>query len=227
MEAFFKPDPDYDWDSLGWPEPVSIAGNVYQLDHFASDTPAGTYPDHMVFLQTDRQDPTLEDSLTDHYIMAYNLESRSRFAGLGESGIGMINTSNPQENGGGYLGGVVLALNTMDAGRVEVTFDAGTVLPNSRPYGLRLRARTGIDREWQDLLDEEGNPIDYIRSDNAGHSSQFGPFDLPADHLGEPYIQLKWRYHALPTDVTGPRAFLRLDNVEVRGYKDPIGWMLY
>ncbi|MCC5876456.1 MAG: CotH kinase family protein [Candidatus Sumerlaeia bacterium] len=227
ITANFAPDPNYNWNNLGWPSPAILSEGVYTLDLFDPETQAGTYPDHTIFLQTDHQDPMLNDPLTEPYTIAYNLESRSRIAGLDGLGIGMINTSNPQEDGGGYLGGVVLALNTMDTKRVEVSFEAGTVLPNSRPYAIRLRGRSGIDGEWFDLQDNNGDAVEYVRNANAGHTQHFGPIDLPDELINEPYIQLKWRYHALETTESGPRAFLRINDIAVKAHQNPIGWMLY
>lgn len=227
IKAVFTPDPDFDWEGLGWPSPAVLADDAYTLDFFAADTPAGFYPANMIFLQTDVPDPRLDDPMIEPYIMPYDLSSRSRFAGLGDSGIGMINTSNPQEDGGGFLGGVVLALNTLEVGRAEVRFTAGTVLPNERPYALRLRARVGVDTGWFDVLDEEGDPVEYTGNVSTGHFEDFGPITLPNNLMGHPYVQLKWRYHALPTTVTGPRAFLRLDNLQVTGYPSPDGWLFY
>jgi hypothetical protein len=216
--ALFEPDPDYPWSRLE-PQPVRLAQESFALQTFDSATPPGTYPDHMVFLQSTVQDPTLAHPMEEPWTLAYNLDNRSRLLGLGSDGIGFINTGNPQEEGGGYVGAAVVALDTVGCTRVELTFLAGTVLPNSRPYALRLQARPEPDAPWFDLLDAAGNPIEYASHPTPGHTQAFGPIALPASLLGRPYAQLRWRYHALPTTATGPRAFLRLDDITLRAIR--------
>ncbi|MCC5877293.1 MAG: CotH kinase family protein [Candidatus Sumerlaeia bacterium] len=223
----FELDPDYDWGAHGFAEPFPLRQGDYLLTHFDENTPAGSYPGNMVFLQTDVQDPTLDDPLFEPYIMAYNLESRSRIAGLGDAGIGIINTSNPQEDGGGYLGGVVLSLDTREIHSASVSFDAGTVLPNSRPYAIRLLGRAIPSDPWETVLNEQGNPVEYTRSGNAGHSLHFGDIQLPSEWMGRSHVQLKWRYYALPTDVTGPRAFLRLDDIQIEAHRSSDFWLIF
>lgn len=223
----FELDPDYDWSVHGFATPMSLRLGNYHLAHFDEETAPGEYPPHMVFLQTDIQDPTLDDPLGEPYIMAYNLENRSRIVGLGDSGIGMINTSNPQEEGGGYLGGAVLSLDTRGVRGTTVSFEAGTVLPNSRPYAIRLLGRAHPTDSWVSVLDGEGSPVEYESSQNAGHSLQFDSIDLPVEWMERSHVQLKWRYYALPTDTTGPRAFLRLNDIHVKGDVGADLWLFY
>jgi hypothetical protein len=71
---------------------------------------------------------------------------------------------------------------------------------------------------FADLFDENGNVIEYLRSDMAGHEFQFGPVELPSDADNQEYVQLRWKYYFTGTQLDvghGRRDMLRLDNIEV------------
>lgn len=84
-----------------------------------------------------------------------------------------------------------------------------------------------LDTTSLELRDFPG-PVEYLRHEIAGHSEQFGPLSLPAEMMGRPYAQLRWRYHYIETGTSGPRAMLRLDDIAVEGRPAaPAGWMLH
>ena len=205
---------------LVFPQAHSLAEKNFLFSHWSPFEPAGRYPENMLFLQSDRDDPTLNDPLRFSYaipegdaaepidaIHPYAAEFRTRINGLADRGISFINTGRGRD-----LGGALLALDTTGASGIEVSWLAGTVLPNERRYGLRLQYRIGSSGDWVDVH-QNGQPLEYLRGNNAGDTRLFGPVLLPEAVEDEPYVQLLWRYHYL--SGSGPRAELRLDRLAV------------
>jgi hypothetical protein len=194
-----------------------LATGPYVLTVWSSDAPAGRYPPHMLFLQTPTNaapDPALAVEFTNWWTLPYDRASRSRINALGDDGIAFLNTSDPQADGGGYLGAAVLALNTTGRTNVQVAWRAGTVTPNSRPYAIRLQYRVGVSNAFADVLDATGQPVEYLRSGVAGHSAALGPATLPPEGDDQPYVQLRWKYYSLG-GTSGSRDQLRLDDIIV------------
>ncbi len=204
------------------PEPFIVADSEYCLNNWLADEPDCSYPPNTKFWQSDTTDPGLsyplnylysiphndyiaEDTLTTGY--PYNNTRRSRINGLNDEGFSFINTGCGRD-----LGGAVLALDTRNINNLYLSFLAGTVIPNSRIYAIRLQYRIGKSGDFADLLDESGNPIEYIKNETAGHTQQFGPIQLLADLIDEPYVQLIWRYYHI-SGTSGKRAELRLDDI--------------
>ena len=147
----------------------------------------------------------------------YQLTGRTRLNGLGDDGIAFINTGRGRD-----LGGALLAVDTRELQVVHASWLAGTLLPNSRVYGIRLQYRTSLEAPFADVL-VDGQPVVYVR-DAEGHTQTFGPVPLPEDALGQPYVQLMWRYHHI-SGTSGARAQLRLDEVaaEAEAEQGPVG----
>jgi len=125
-----------------------------------------------------------------------------------------VNTSDPQFDGGGYLGAALLGLDTRGASNVFVAWRAGTLIPNSRAYAIRLQFRVGLTNAFGDLLDFLGQPVEYLRHPIPGHSAMLGPFSLPPECREQPYVQLRWKYYWV-SGTSGARAALRLDDIVV------------
>jgi hypothetical protein len=199
------------------PLPYDLSAGPYVFSRWDAAQPAGTYPAHMVFLQTETNaaaDPGLGVEFTNHWTLPYNRSSRSRVLGLGEDGFSFLNTSDPQADGGGYLGAAVLGLKTTGLTNIQVVWRGGTVTPNSRLYAIRLQHRVGASGPFSDLLDGAAQPVEYRRSAVAGHSSLLGPWALPAPAHNQPYVQLRWKYYWL-SGASGPRDHLRVDDIMV------------
>jgi hypothetical protein len=178
------------------------------------DQSPGTYPASMIFTAGTNADPGLTAEFTNLWTLPYDRTNRSRINGLGQDGISFVNTSDPQPDGGGYLGAVVLALGALGQTNLQLQFTAGTVTPNSRVYALRLQFRAGSTGPFQDIMNDVGQPIEYVSSNLAGHRLVIGPVRLPSALNGLPYVQLRWKYYYLG-GATGPRAQLRLDDILV------------
>ncbi|MFO7776337.1 MAG: chitobiase/beta-hexosaminidase C-terminal domain-containing protein [Candidatus Hydrogenedentota bacterium] len=196
-------------------EPHDLSQERYLFNEWEPASPAETYPPSMIFEQVQQDDPGLATEMDGFWTLPYNLTSRTRINGLGPDGISFVNTGNAQdEDGAGYLGSARLALNTLGMEDIHVQWTAGTVLPNDRVYGLRPQYRVGASGPFQDLRDENGNPLEYIRNETPGHAQPFGPVTLPSELEDEPYVELRWKYYHILGD-SGPRAELRLNDIVV------------
>ncbi len=226
VKAVFYPDEEAEM----FPKAHSLRKGHYQFNEWPSgiiddwpvDEPEAGYPESMVFVFMDEEDPGLSADIAGFTGGVYNLDSRTRINGLGEDGFAFINTSNANV---GYpntrLGGAILALNTRRIRNIQVQWDGMTVRPNSRVYNLRLQYRVGSDGPFKDLLDENGKSVEYKRHEEAGHRSQIGPVRLPVEAEDKAYVQLLWRYYY--TDVrldedSGQRSKMAVTNIRVEGF---------
>jgi hypothetical protein len=181
-----------------------------------------SYPEHMLFLQSDRSDPGVDAPLRFPYHVPhadyhgddqerlgfpYSLSRRTRINALGTQGISFINTGRDRD-----LGGALLAIRTSGLSNLQVEWLAATVLLNSRTYALRLQYRLGHTGDFEDLL-VNGEPMVYAAG-QEGESLHTGPLSLPSRLLDKEYLQLLWRYHHVSGD-SGPRSELRLDDIMI------------
>lgn len=202
--------------------PIGIASDSFFFDAWPANAPAFTYPANMLFTQSQTSDPGLDTALHFAYHIPpedsanpqdsdfpYAASARTRINGLEERGIQFINTGRGRD-----LGAAVLSLDTTGTHTVWVAFTAGTELPNSRVYAIRLQYRVGLEGEWQDVLDSAGQVTQYVRNAHSGHSTRFPPQLLPSTVNNQPILLLRWKYHHL-SGTSGPRAALRLDDIAV------------
>ncbi|MFA7486291.1 MAG: hypothetical protein WCZ89_09720, partial [Phycisphaerae bacterium] len=212
---------------LVYPPAKTLRLGVFNFNEWSPEYPEHTFPNHMLFLQSDVTDPGLTQALEYAYFIPhddyhaddqsiigypYKTTGRTRLNGLDEDGISFINTGRGRD-----LGGALIALDTTGLDGINVSWLAGTILQNYRRYAIRLQYRIGIDAPFADVLHND-EPIEYIvQTDN--HTQDFGPFELPSEAADKPYVQILWRYYHI--DVTsGARAQLRLDDISVSGVLD-------
>lgn len=208
--------------ALVYPAAHELAAGAFAFGEWTSDQPAGTYPEHMLFLQSAQSDPQLGAPLEYAYRIPladasvpadadfpYAATARTRLNGLGTNGVAFINTGRGRD-----LGGAVLALDTRGVSNAPVSWLGGTVLTNVRVYAIRLQYRVGATNAFADVLDSGGQPVEYVRNAANGHEQTLGPVQLPAAALDQAYVQLLWRYY-LVSGSSGSRAQLRLDDVQV------------
>jgi uncharacterized protein YjiK len=216
----------YDRVSLMNPRPHHVAETDYVFDFWSAEEPDFSYPPHMSFQMSDRDDPRLSDEpVAPYYVpfvdynpddeattgFPYNNTRRTRINGLGYDGISMINTGRGRD-----LGAVVLALNTTAAERVLIDWEAETLVRNSRVYAFRLQYRTNTHTEFMDVL-HDGEVVEYKRGPFNGHQQFFEDISLPSDALNKPYVQLRWKFYYTGEQTGGGgRDELRLDNIRVR-----------
>lgn len=210
---------------LIYPAAAALSAGGYAFTSWDPDLPERTYPPHMLFLQSDANDPGLTTPLLYPYFIPhddyhaddqetigfpYNNTGRTRINGLDQDGIAFVNTGRGRD-----LGAALLSLDTRGVGQATVAWLAGTLLPNSRVYAIRLQYRLGVDGDFNDLL-IDGQPQEYLRSEQAGDVHTFAPVALPAELLAQPHLQLLWRYYHV-SGTSGARAQLRLDDLVVAG----------
>jgi len=194
----------------------------YTFDHWSAAEPDYSYPEHMIFLQTDANDPGINHPLLHPYFVPhddyhandqdnigfpYASSGRTRINALGDNGLSFINTGRGRD-----LGGALLALDTRHTGKLHLAWTAGTILRNQRTYALRLQYRTGIGEEFKDLV-ADGQIQEYLAMTD-GHVHTFDAISLPSGLMGQEYLQLLWRYYHV-AGTSGPRSELRLDDIHV------------
>ncbi len=207
------------------PEKHVLADGDYLFDRWDADAEPGTWPENMIFQYMRDAEPGLRSPAAGTAGGEYDLSSRTRINGLGEDGFAFINTSNLDGNPGfpgRRLGAAVLALDTREMRNIRVSWTGGTVRPNSRVYHLRLQYRIDGEGEFLDVLDGEGNPVEYERNDEAGHSKRFEGIRLPSPADHKPRVELRWKYYYTGENsgAGGERTKLRVADIYVTG--DPI-----
>ena len=175
-------------------------------------------------------DPGLHDEMTalyhipdgeyhsddsDNVEYPYRLTRRTRLTGWGADGITFINTGRGRD-----LGAALLALNTTGSDSIIVSWTAGTILPNSREYAIRLQYRVGAYGAFSDVTDNAGEVVEYVRHDTERHFQFMEPVLLPEEVNNKRYVQLRWKYYHV-SGTGGPRAELLLDNILVTAGKHP------
>jgi hypothetical protein len=195
------------------PAPHDLRTGPYVFTAWDPTQPAGSYPPNMIFTMGTNADPDLAMEFTNWWTLPYDRASRSRINGLGNDGLAFLNTSDPQTDGGGYLGAVVLALQTSGQTNVEVQFTAGTVAANPRRYAWRLQYRLGETSPFLDVPGSAGAPVEYL-SGGTGDSVVLGPWTLPQPAANVPLLHLRWKYYYV-AGTSGARSQLRLDDIVV------------
>ncbi len=197
------------------PAPANVGICGYVFKEWSPNAAAGNTPANMKFVYMANEDPGLTSPIAGFTNGAYNLTSQTRINGKGSLGVSFINTGNGNV---GYpdrkLGGAILALNTENKSKVLVSWKGRTLTPNARQYAIRLQYRIGDIMPFQDLLNEHGTPIEYVRSNVAGDSAVFLSVALPDTLLNLPYLQLLWRYY-WKSGTSGARDELGIDDIEV------------
>ncbi|MFW5973095.1 MAG: CotH kinase family protein [Bacteroidota bacterium] len=227
VNAVFEADEAWLADAV--PAPHPLRDGAFSFESWRRDLEPGVFPDHMAFFYMNERDPDLDAMPVAPTTGAYDLASRTRIEGLDDGGIAFLNTSN-EEGNPGYpgtkLGAAVVALDTRERSGITVSWSGGTVLPGSRVYNLRLQYRTDDESPLADVVGSDGEPVEYGRNEQAGHTARIGPVTLPPDLEGRPYVQLWWRYYhtgARLDEETGTRDMLRLDDIHITSSKQVSG----
>jgi hypothetical protein len=203
------------------PEPHVLMDGPYHFRAWEPDAEPGSFPDNMAFQYMADPDPGLRSPAAGFTGGAYDLESRTRINGLGDGGFAFLNTSSTEGNPGypgARLGAAVLALDTRGMKNIRVNWTGGTVQPNYRIYHLRLQYRINGEGEYRDVTDEWGEPVEYQRHHQAGHSRRFEDIKLSQAAWNKPYVELRWKYYYTGEQVTtgsGARAQLRVGDITV------------
>jgi hypothetical protein len=211
---------------LAYPEAKKMAQESFLFSNWDENEPAGSFPDHMLFLQSDINDPKAEDPVVfaysiptsdyassdiDNIGFPYRNQSRTRINGLGEEGISFINTGRGRD-----LGAAVLSLDTRNCSNLIWEWSASTLRANSRVYALQPFFREGITQTWQPLLQDDGEPWIYQRSSIENRKDTLKHLAFPNEMLENPYVQLMWKYYFTGqriTEESGARDMLALHHI--------------
>lgn len=222
---------DYDFDVLIYPDPYDLDGNngAFLFNFWSEDEPEGSFPNHMVFLQTNVTDPNLssmfltpynipEDDLNDDDInnigFPYRNTRRTRLNGLNEDGISFINTGRDRD-----LGVALLALDTRGLSSATLDWEVSTLIANSRVYHMRLQYRTDISQDWKDYTDIDGNIVEYERNPTENIREVIS-HPLPLELLNQENLQLRWVYYYTGERISsssGARDMIGLHRIAVNG----------
>lgn len=215
---------------LVYPSAHILANGFYAFTEWDPGQTESIYPSHALFLQSNMDDPGLNDPLLYPYFIAhdeyhtddtevigfpYNTTRRTRLNGLGKEGIAFINTGRGRD-----LGGFLLALNTHNITTGVIDWLADTIQFNDREYAIRLQYRVGFTGEFRDVMVAD-QPVEYLRNEVTGYPHNFGSIPLPDDAYNQEYVQFLWRYYFV-SGSSGTRAQLRLDNILVHAEADSV-----
>lgn len=220
------------------PTAYNLSSIPFFMGSWSADASAGTYPEGMVFQEyIYGQEPGASSEPLRDWLCAYNIGSRSRFEGMGEWGIGMVNTGSEQDdydrcgNGtelGGKVGVVVLALNTLDMQDIELSWkvrliEKGNGTPMPREYRVMAQYRVETTDSWTNF------PLTSVYSSSGKETDSFQEFivNLPAVCEGQPYIQIRWKYYQENSNQGGSRPFVALDDIKVVGRDINTGYAPY
>lgn len=207
------------------PEPLILAEKNYLFNEWPSNSPAGSYPDHMSFQMTegDHYSSTSFPLIYD-WNCAYNLSARSRFYGENDWGILFLNTSAPQWDeceiesslANKFIGAVTLLANTENVDSAELSF-----------YIMMLyQANVSQPRKYEVQLQVRKSPLDTFS--NYSLSTYYPAYDvlnfdehwvnlrLDDSLLNQPFVEFRWLYYDTAPGVgTGIRPTYRLDEISL------------
>lgn len=212
---------------LVYPQPLQVASppeNI--LDAWDAATPEYTYPEHMIFLQSDQTDPGVDAPLLfayhvpqndyhqddqDQIGFPYALTQGTRISGLGNDGISLVNDNSARD-----LGGVLMALNTTGFNFIDQSLALGFTLENLASHtgtvGIRLQYRLDVAQPFTDWM-HNGEPVTYFFGEGheQGLLEEVVPFS-PELATETEHLQILFRYYFVDGDA-GPRPEVRLDDV--------------
>jgi len=215
----------YDWHTtpvfdtfsvIVHPEAVKLAERNLYFDYWSSDSDFMTYPDHMIFLQTDEIHPGGNTIPTGAYPsnadlspenLPYQRNSGSRVTGLGNRGVSILNDHTSEG-----IAGAAISLDSREVNHLYLRYLLETIEVNEVAYGLKLQYRNDPSKPFEDLAIQD---VDLtFDSDNSSGEKHYGYFPLPDFLKGEKYLQLMWRLYPLnPTQTDGKGAEIRLDEI--------------
>lgn len=210
------------------PTAHSLSTAPYYLGSWSAASAAGTYPSSMVFHQfAPGDDPKINAEPSGDWLCTYNIDSRSRFLGLGNSGIGMINSGNEQDDVsrcgnstalGGRAGAVTLALNTENMTAIELSWkvrllENGNGYPSPREYRILAQYRVGTTGEW---ISFPASTVFSSINKEKGASQEF-VVNLPDECENKDYVQIRWKYYQENSNDGGTRPLMAVDDIKVVG----------
>ncbi len=210
------------------PIPFNLGSGNFTFSHWAPTSPANTYPANMMFyFSTDPSAASYDSTApgTMPWDCAYNLTSRNRITGGGDSGIFFLATSSPlwdncasgTASNTRFVGSAVAALNATGRENIMVTFKAQTATPGdggggTNPRVFRIRLQYRLDTT-SNFINVPGASF-YTTSPVAGDSAIITS-TLPAVCNNQPLVQVRWVYYQIASGAGGSRPRVRLDDISI------------
>lgn len=208
------------------PVPFNLAESDYEMTQWSSDAAAGTYPASMVFhIHSSTNSPLLEDETDGDWLCTYNITSRSRVIGQGDSGFSFLNTGDIQndqnrcgggpDDTGGYIGGAVLALNTTNVTNITLSYVLNLIAQaaDTRFYDVRLQYRFNTQDTWTDVPDAELFTAEGL---DSGFSNEY-TIELSEEFENRELLQIRWKYYQTSAEGSGSRPHIGFDEIRVTG----------
>ncbi len=210
------------------PEAHRLAESPYFFSFWDAESNPGTYPENMAFqIFSDAQEPKKSSMPISDWNCYYNLDNKSRFVGLGDDGIGFINTSDVQEAESclpnsiiGKVGAVVLAVNTEGITEVELSWKIrlikqGDGYPFPREFHLEAEYSIGQSNAWESF------PASLVYSSKEKEDGEVKSFALilPEECENQEYVLIRWRYYQTEEMSGGKRPLIGLDDIKVYGQR--------
>jgi len=210
------------------PLPYNLATGTYHFTSWDSISPAGTFPENMIFqfVPQNHIGPFYSDSASD-YNCGYDMTKRPRVNGYMDKGVGILTTSSSQYNDCNsgsasqrYMGTALLSLNSAGRANIKVQWKSETLVPGDgngspttpRIWNLRLQYRLGTSGNFTDIP----GPVEFVSGLSTGDSITIGPTTLPNECNNAPVVQLRWIYFESSAGSGGTRPRLRLDDIAVQ-----------
>lgn len=219
------------WTFTGWNASVptgSFPGNGANGVNNTTGVVVGAANANMVFWTHNTNDPAVTTNFTGDWSCRYNYTSRSRIQGRGTDGVMLTNTGNKQtvtccndgttcgsgtEINTGYIGAIVLGLNSTGRENIQVQWTAKLIAQQPRIYRLRIQYRTnlsgGVNANWQNLSPVE----EYTTESKATGDVEAYTTSLPSACNNQSSFQIRWVYYYV--SGSGARPEIALDEINV------------
>ena len=216
----FNPTVQTSFRVLVYPRAFPLKDGELSFTYWNYNEPEYSYPQYMMFLQSEQNDPKINDALLFPYFIPhddyhpddlanlgfpYKNSRRTRINGLDDDGIAFINTGRGRD-----LGGLLIAVDLSEVESAKLDWLGGTIIRNNRVYAIRLFYRTNLFTPFADLM-HNGQEIEYVTA-QQGDVKRFSDISLPDNIMNQKYVQFLWKYYLVEGD-TSSRAQLRLDDI--------------
>ena len=192
------------------PKAVITENGEYFFGKWGSDRAYMEYPEGMLFIEysSPLEASNNEKAYPNQYFpyesfLPYELISTNAIRGLENDGLSFLIEEDSYS-------GVLLALNTIGANNLSMTFVAEKLMHGGQ---MQMFYRTDVGAELNPLIIED-KPVIYRPNDfETGEKVHF--FQLPSSLIGQEYLQLIWLFSNNSEDTNHEFAEMRLDNIYI------------
>jgi uncharacterized repeat protein (TIGR02543 family) len=205
-----------------YPKAFELRKNKISFNKWDENQPENSFPEHMIFLQSDKNDPDLYDELLFAYFIPHNVYApedeqnigfpyknnyRTRINGLDNKGIAIVNTNAERD-----LGGFLIALDTREVNFGFINWTAELLEQNQKKYAIRLFYRFDVTEPFRELIIK--NKVLEYNPEMHGSLMNFLDIPLPDYILNKQYVQLLWKFYYFSGNY-GKSHRIRLDDINI------------